>query len=92
MEEIMLGFRRSEYSITGIIRPVNIVDQDDQGSKTVTANQSNDGPKTGCRLRCASMESAVICSFEIPEAVSAGSRDPMDVDGTFLDDMSLNVF
>jgi hypothetical protein len=35
--------------------------------------------------------SAVIYSFEVLEAVDARSRDPMDVDGKFLDEISLST-
>jgi hypothetical protein len=42
--------------------------------------------------KMSSVRSAVICSFEMIEAVNAGSRDPMGVDGKFLDEISLNAF
>jgi hypothetical protein len=88
----MLEFNSSEYSTNGLIHPVNIIDQDRRSNETITVNQSNDVPKTGCHPRYASMGSAVICSFEVLKAMIAGSRDLMGVDGKFLAEISLNAF
>jgi hypothetical protein len=87
-EEIgMLRFKKSEYSTTALIRPVNIIDQDrGRRNETVTVNQSDNFQKTRRHPRRASI-GFTACSFETLKAVNGGSHDPMDVDGKFLDEI-----